>query len=98
MGKNLGVFSTPKVSDVIDVNNSRTHNFKIRATNVVGTVVVRIESSINNTDYDNVTDYDYEITENGIINLIVTSNHVCNNLRFRFVSGTGDLQVNYLNY
>lgn len=98
MGKNLGVFDSPKVSDKISVNNNRTHNFKIVATGVSGSVLVRIESSINNQDYANVTDYDYEIAADGTYNLIITPNHVASSLRFRFVSGTGDLQVNYLNY
>ena len=98
MGKNLGMFSEPKVSENICVNNSRTHNFKIVATNVIEPIFARIESSINNREYYNVTDYDYDIQEDGVHNLIINSNHTSSSLRFRFVSGEGDLQVDYLNY
>ena len=98
MGKNLGSFSTPSVSETICVNNSRTHNFEVTASNVVGSVVVRIESSRDGSTWVNVTNNDLTITEDGVCNLIITDVIATSNLRFVYVSGTGDVNVRYENY
>lgn len=98
MAKNLGEFTSASVSEIIKCADQRTHVFTVVATNVVSTVNVRIEYSYDDVTYYNVTDYDYEITEDDTYNLIVTKNLPVTFLRFRYVSGTGDLQVKYLNY
>ena len=98
MAINLGVFSVPSNSQSIKINNQKTHKFTIISSNVVDLVTVRVEFSEDNSTWFNITDYDYEIKENDVNNLIVTENVPINFLRFKYVSGDGDLQVYYTNY
>lgn len=98
MAINLGSFSTPSNSKIIDVNNQKTHKFKIRSSNIIGSVVVRIEDSDDKNNWDNVTSSDCQITKDTVTNLIITEVLPVNNLRFVYVSGTGDLEVVYTNY
>ena len=99
MAKNLGDFTSVSTSEEIRCNDQRTHVFSVVSTGVSGTIKVRIENSYDRINWYNVDqDGDYEITTNETHNLIVTKNLPVANLRFRFVSGTGTLNVKYLNY
>lgn len=98
MAKNLGTFTTASVSEIIKVSNQKTHIFTVTSTNVTSTVLVRIEFSNDDIDYYNVAEFDYKISEDGIDNLSVTENVPVNFLRFRYLSGTGILNVSYTNY
>jgi len=99
MAKDLGVFNSASVSEHIKGNDQRTHVFSIISTGITGTVKVRVEGSFGGDVWDNVDeDGDYEITTNKTHNLIVTKILPVASIRFRFVSGTGNLQVYYLNY
>lgn len=95
---NLGEINSGSTSDRVISSDERTKVFSVTVTDYVSLVKVRIEYSYDNLSWENVTDYDYEITGNDTYNLIVTNILPTANLRFNYISGDATLNVRYINY
>lgn len=104
-GDPVGDSATGQVTNENDLQNSGTStasttnagrgvNYTVTVSNLVSTINVRVEGSLDNSNWFNMddNDNDFEITTNGTYSFTTDDPRVPH-FRFTFVSGVADLQI-----